>query len=80
VERSCVGMLDVVATSGLIGRRRCSLTDFRYLSPWRRFVRRWVRRGPHAMWPGSVVALVPDESFLSTLGWSRGISGLMCAA
>jgi hypothetical protein len=24
-----------------------------YLSPWQR-VRRWVRRGPHAEWPGSV--------------------------
>jgi hypothetical protein len=27
---------------------------FRYLSPWQRSVRRWMWRGPHAEWPGSV--------------------------
>jgi hypothetical protein len=36
-----------------VGWRRCFLCGVCYLSPWQ-IVRRWVRRGPHAEWPGSV--------------------------
>jgi hypothetical protein len=46
-------VLVAVVISVMAGWRICSHCSICYLSPWQR-VRRWVRRGPHAEWPGSV--------------------------
>jgi hypothetical protein len=78
--KTCAVVLGAVMTSVTAGWRRCSLRGGCYVSPWQRG-KRWVRRGPHAEWPGSVgvpgaVVGVCAEAFLDLRDRQAGMCSL----
>jgi hypothetical protein len=68
---ACCG---VVVFSAAAGRRWCFLSSFSYTSLGRG-VRRWMRRGPHAEWPGSAVFVCA-----ATRGFCRSFVGVRGSA
>jgi hypothetical protein len=60
------------------GQRWVSHSDFRYLSPWQRSARRWVRRGPHEEWPGSMIFIGAATEVFCWCTTETGSSTIVC--
>jgi hypothetical protein len=76
--RSSAAVLGAVVISVTAGWRRCSLCGVCYLSSWQK-VRRWMRRGPHAEWLGSVGVHCVVTGVCAEASWIGGIDDLVFA-